>query len=350
MISDIHLQQFRLYKDASFEFEGGVNIIVGPNASGKTSLLEALLVAARGSSYRAQDVELIMNGSDWTRIDARVGETDTRTIKIRNGTPAKKTQTVGDKEYTRLPHGKQLPVVVFEPNHLLILQGPPEGRRNYLDELLEQTIPNYAAVRKNYRRVLAQRNALLKQPHSSEREFFPWNLRLSELGAVIHRQRNQLVVKLNEAAGALYTELSQSPTELTLQYESRFTVQNYETNLLRSLEANLKQEKQKGFTSYGPHREDMLVLFDGKETGAVASRGETRTAVLVLKILELKTVAEAIGVEPVLLLDDVFSELDGHRRKLLTTHIEPYQTFITTTDADIVVQNFTETCNVLALE
>ncbi|MCA9327357.1 DNA replication and repair protein RecF, partial [Candidatus Saccharibacteria bacterium] len=324
--------------DASFEFGTGVNIIVGPNASGKTNLLEALLLISNGSSYRAADAELITHSKEWARIDVHVDGAVERSIKLQQ----KKTYIIDEKEYQRLTHAKKLPIVLFEPNHLLILPGPPEGRRAYLDDLLEQTNPEYSSLRKNYRRVVAQRNALLKHPHAHKQDFFPWNLRLSELGAVIHRARAELVTKLNTDIKPLYKELSSGSTEIELTYDSKFPSTEYESRLLHALEDNLNKDIARGFTSYGPHREDMGVWFDGHLVVDVASRGETRTATLALKILELETLQETLNQKPILLLDDVFSELDGARRRALTTHLQRYQTFLTTTDADIVIKHFTD--------
>jgi DNA replication and repair protein RecF len=119
--------------------------------------------------------------------------------------------------------------------------------------------------------------------------------------------------------------------------------------MLRKLESDLSLDQARGFTGSGPHREDMHVEFDGHPAGLAASRGESRTAVLALKIMELDMIAAARDVAPLLLLDDVFSELDGARRKALTNYLRNYQTFITTTDADVVIQNFTESCHVIAV-
>lgn len=341
MVSDIHVQHFRSYEDASFEFGEGVNIIVGPNGSGKTNLLEAILVLARGGSYRVSDADLLRFGADWARLDAHTGNGGERTVKLQNQGTVKKTYQLDGKAYTRLPQQKHLPVVLFEPNHLFVLQGPPEGRRNYLDDILEQTTPGYTSFRKNYRRVLAQRNALLKHPNTKNQDFFPWNLRLSELGAVIHRTRRAFIDELNEAITGLYHELAGEKTSLTLTYSSHLAPVEYETKLLRALEDNFDKDIARGFTTYGPHREDMQVLFDGNPAELVASRGEIRSATLALKILELQKLQTTTNQTPLLLLDDVFSELDGARRRALTAHLQAYQTFLTTTDADIVVKHFT---------
>jgi DNA replication and repair protein RecF len=349
MISDLRLQHFRSYRDESFELSPSVNIIVGPNASGKTNLLEAVLVLARGNSYRARDNELIRFDQPWARLDANLAEGRKRTVKIVAEPVPQKTYEISGKTYKRLTLNNSLPVVLFEPNDLRLLAGGPERRRDYLDDLLEQTIPGYSSLRRQYRRALAQRNALLKQSYVDQTKVFPWNLRLSQLAGQIVRARAELTKGLDKQIGKLYKELSHSKTKVQLDYQNRWPTEAYETKLLEELEHNLEFDRQRGFTGAGPHREDLLILFDGRPAQETVSRGETRTAVLALKILELKMLEKARETTPLLLLDDVFSELDGKRRHALTDYLAPYQTFITTTDADLVIQHFTETCHVIPL-
>jgi DNA replication and repair protein RecF len=239
---------------------------------------------------------------------------------------------------------------MFEPNHLQLLHGSPDGRRNYLDDLLEQLRPGFGQIRRNYRRVLAQRNALLKQGHTrAASQMFAWDVRLSELAGTIVRARTELVDRISGRLPDLYAQLSQADRTVEARYDAQFDTEGYETKLLHKLEQSLERDLLRGFTGSGPHREDFHITYDGHEAAEAASRGETRTAILALKIIELETLEASSDKKPLLLLDDVFSELDGHRRKLLTGYVEKYQSFITTTDADIVVQNFTETCNIIPL-
>jgi DNA replication and repair protein RecF len=344
MIADIRLQQFRSYSDASFEFGSGVNIIVGPNGSGKTNLLEAILVLARGGSYRVNDLDLLQFGASWLRLDAHMLPSETlRTVKIVSEPRPAKTYELDGKAYQRLTAQHMLPIVLFEPNHLQLLHGTPQLRRDYLDDILEQTTSGFAAYRRNYRRTLAQRNALLKRPQTpSAQELFPWNLRLSELGATITRARAGLCEQLNERLNATYTEISEAATDLHISYHPKFMLESYESALFSKLESHLHEDAVRGFTAYGPHREDFVVTFDGRAADEFASRGETRTAILALKIIELQLLEHVCTQTPLLLLDDVFSELDGARRRALTSFLQTYQTFLTTTDADVVVKHFTD--------
>lgn len=349
MITDIRLQQFRSYSDETFEFTPGVNIIVGPNASGKTNLLEAILVVARGSSYRVKDAELVQYEQPWARLDAH-DKRGLRTIKIVLEPKPAKTYEIEDKLYRRLSPSKILPVVIFEPNHLLMLSGGPELRRAYIDDLLEGLHPGFATVRREYRRVLAQRNALLKhQGQLARQQIFPWNLRLSDVGGRIARLRQELITDMNNRASSLYSSLAHKENVVELRYLTKLPADTYESALLRTLEANIDLDIARGFTGAGPHREDLEVLINEHPAQISASRGETRTAILMLKVMELQLLEQARGTAPLLLLDDVFSELDGARRQALTGYLQNYQTFITTTDADVVVHHFIDQSHIIPL-
>ncbi len=349
MITDLRLQHFRSYSDSSFELSSGVNIVVGPNASGKTNLLEALLILARGSSYRAKDIELIQFDEPWARLDGHTKNTGIRTVKLFQDEMPNKIYELEGKIYKRLPHPQSLPVVLFEPNHLLLLSGGPERRRDYLDDLLEQTTVGYSAIRRQYKRALAQRNSLLKQGNANQTKIFPWDIKLSQLAGQIVRMRCNLTEQINQDITKLYKKLSGTKAKVRVDYQHRWNPDQYETRLLSELELSLNSDIQRGFTSSGPHREDLVVYFDDHPAQETASRGEARTTILALKIIELKIVETARETTPLLLLDDVFSELDGKRRHALTDYLAPYQTFITTTDADLVIKNFTQNCHIIPL-
>lgn len=350
MLDTIRLQHFRSYGNDSFEFGPGVNIIVGPNASGKTNLLEAILVVSRGGSYRAKDSELISFEEPWARLEAGLPDSE-RIVKLERVNGAvKRSFEINEQVFQRLSLQKTLPIVLFEPNHLSLLTGSPEQRRTFLDDLIEQTVPGFGTTKRLYKRVLSQRNALLKRGYQQARQqVFVWNLRLSELGGKIALERGKLIEAINQYATETYQGLSSTKATVAFTYESTCSLEQYETNLLHALEKNLERDCLIGHTGAGPHRDDMRVLLNGRPAEETASRGETRTIVLMLKIIELQFLTEARGVTPLLLLDDVFSELDGKRRHALTSYLEHYQTFITTTDADVVLKHFTDTCNIIPL-
>jgi len=350
-LASLRLVNFRSYSDGSFEFDPKVNIIVGPNASGKTNLLEAVLVIARGGSYRVSDKDLIRHKKPWLRLEAGLDDGIERIIKIRSDQEKDvKIFSVDGQEYKRLPPRLKLPVVLFEPNHLLLFNGQPEARRNYLDDILESVLPEFGPARRHYKRVLAQRNSLLKQPTSNiKSQVFVWDVRLSELGGYIASKRIWLVAALNKSLSGLYTDIAATKTKLKVEYLSNLNQVSYESDLLKKLNSNIDRDIERGFTSSGPHRDDFNLIINGESAAGTASRGEVRTALLALKVFELNLLKETNNDAPILLLDDVFSELDGRRRQALTTHINKYQTFITTTDADVITHNFAQKANLIAL-
>lgn len=345
-ISDLRLQGFRSYNDTTLEFGSGVNIIVGPNASGKTNLLEAILVLCRGSSYRGSDQELVMHGKDWARLDGHVSE-HTRTIKLTlKNDIIKKEHNIDGTIFKRLPGLRTVPAVVFEPSHLQLLTTTPELRRNFLDDLLEQTVPGFSETRRNYRRALAQRNSLLKQTFTHD-QLFVWNVRLSELGGLIATERMRFIEKHSKELTKLYNKLAGKRVKSAMTYETKLQKDAYSSALLKALESRTEVDKERGFTTVGPHRDDLGIYLGGYTLASSASRGETRTILLALKLLELQVLETTRDTKPILLLDDVFGELDGARRLALTEYLKTHQTFITTTDADIVVQHFLDKCTII---
>ncbi|MEX1995180.1 MAG: DNA replication and repair protein RecF [Candidatus Saccharimonadales bacterium] len=341
MITSIRLQHFRTYKNASFEFDPGVNIVVGPNASGKTNLLEAVLVLARGSSYRAKDTEIISHDKPWGRVDGDFAK-QKRSVKLeRDGEKVAKNFVIDEKPYKRLALERTVPVVFFEPNHLQILSRGPEWRREYFDELLERSLPEFKPLSVAYRRTLAQRNALLKQNHQKARQqLFAWDIRLSQLGEKIAYARKVITDDINKQISRSYSKIAGRKSVVSLRYESHFPVADYASKLLRKLEASASLDFMRGFTSSGPHREDFSFFLNGQPVSASASRGEARSLLLALKVFELGLIEEARSQKPLFLLDDVFSELDTTRRRALVNYLKDYQAIITTTDADTVVEYF----------
>ena len=353
MIQSLRLQNFRSYSDAQFEFEPSVNIIVGPNASGKTSLIEALLVLSRGSSYKGQEQDLITFGSAWARLDGVYVGQESRTVKLQVAPDGRinKSFILNDLPRIRLSDQQRLPVVLFEPQHMSMLVGEPTLRREFVDDILTASKQGYGIQLKNYRRVLSQRNSLLKRLYVSRKkeELFVWDLRLSELGGYIHDARVALLQAMNDGIAQQYNAISGKNESVSVQYTTDSTSADYTTSLLATLTNNHDKDMDRGFTGFGPHRDDFVVSLRGHDARTAASRGETRSLLLALKILELKELERATGKKPLLLLDDVFSELDGHRRRALASALKSYQTFITTTDADVVIEHFMETANVIPL-
>lgn len=350
MISSIRLQYFRSYKDAAFEFEKDVNIIVGPNACGKTNLLEAILVLSKGSSYRAKDNELLSFNERWSRLEM-VEEGHLRVLKLQLDQFPLKTFDIDGKIYKRLGINSRISVVLFEPNHLLLLTGSKDLRRSFLDDLLEQINEDYSTSKRHYQKALAQRNSLLKTVYKngSKDQLFPWNIRLSQLAGNIVKNRSIIVEKINLIIQDIYSDLADGNKEVKIIYKPQLPVNNYESHHLNKLESLVDDDIRSGFTAYGPHRDDFVLTYNGIPANLVASRGEMRTGVLALKLSEIEIIEKELGKKAIFLLDDVFSELDGHRRHALIKRLRNIQSFITTTDADIVIKELAEKFNVIAI-
>ena len=348
--TSLHIQQFRSYADFAVDLSPGVNIVVGPNGCGKTNLLEAILIVSGFPSFRAHISELLQHEKDWARIDIGVlgGE---RILRLEKRNEAiDKTYEINGNKKKRPGFSDIVPTIVFEPEHMRLLTGSPEHRRDFFDQMLAETEANFSSLKNQYKRTLAQRNSLLKQNSVViKSQIFAWDVRLSELAGKLVASRQKLVTKLNEQLERIYGEIAGKENKVVLQYETKLPIATYETSLLAKLEQNLHKDIERGFTTYGPHRDDFLVLLDDQPAEHTASRGETRTLVLSLKILEIKIIEEARLQKPLILLDDVFSELDGARRKALTNYLKDYQTIITTTDADLIVKEFAQKCNIIGL-
>lgn len=348
MINSVTLKNYRSYTEGSFEFGDGVTIIIGPNASGKTNLLESVYLVATGLGFRSSDKDLIAEGSEWCRIDSLTGG-DTRVIKLTASLPrTQKVIELNDTKKSRLSFDESIPVVLFEPDDARIIGGSPERRRLYIDTLLSSISPGYKKHLASYKRALKQRNNLLKGP-LHEASLFAWNTVLARHAQEVVMSRIEAIDKINERITPIYSALASTNSSVEISYESNLPFNNYLQAYLHRLERSVNIDRERGFTSTGPHRDDLQILLNGKVAGDFASRGESRSITLALKTIELEMVADHRNQKPILLLDDVFSELDGARRRMLTQTIGQYQSIITTTDADIVGKKFTSLATLISL-
>jgi DNA replication and repair protein RecF len=345
MLQTLELTNFRSYENGLFGFEPGVNIIVGPNASGKTNLLEAIHTICTLQGFMAADKDLIAIDADWSRLEA-LTDNGVRVVKLQKDKP--KCMEIDGQVKKRLSSAASLPVVVFEPEHMLLLGSEPERRRNYLDGILSLIRPGYKTDLSAYKRALAQRNRLLKQEYISPDQLFVWDVQLAQKAGVIASARNALVQTLHDACNVHYQSISRSSEALHISYLSKLPIETYSDQLLTQLKNNFDTDRQRGFTGFGPHRDDLYMELKKSDARIIASRGETRSIILALKIAELELLHKQTGKPPVLLLDDVFSELDGSRRRALAEALHDYQTFLTTTDADVAIDHFT-TCNIIPM-
>lgn len=345
MLQTLELANVRSYKNGLFQFSDSVNIIVGPNASGKTNLLEAIHMVCKGEAFKSDDANMINHSSEWARIDCQYDD-QIRVVKLKKS-PLSKTFVFDDLEKKRFPADKIIPVVLFEPIHLLLLGGEPERRRAYIDNLLTQTEPGFGALLKSYKRIVSQRNRLLKQETISLEHLFVWDVQLSDIAGKVIEFRKKYTDFLQEQITENYQSVSGNNETLSITYESKIPGTHYANELLKKLKHDFELDKARGYTGSGPHRDDLKITIDGHDVRDSASRGETRSIVLALKMAELNILEQKTGEKPLLLLDDVFSELDGKRRRTLSETLQKYQTFITTTDADVVIEHFSKSCNII---
>lgn len=350
-LRDITLRNFRSYTEASFEFENGVNIIIGPNASGKTNLLEAVHCVCLGKGLRSSDSGLIKINESWLRLEANTTKNERAYIveKSIDSNKTKKKNIINNNTYARLKFDQIIPTVVFLPDDLRLTTGSPERRRSYLDKLLSQLIPTFRTDLLAYERILKQRNTSLKNMSANSSQLFAWNIQLVEKGSKIVKDRVDLIGSINKRISDVYSNLAGIKSDIKIAYSSNIATNNFNESFLSLLERNLNLDKERGTTSVGPHRDDIIITINGEELKKVASRGENRTFVLALKLLELELIKNVHDKNPLVLLDDVFSELDGLRRKMLTSYLKDKQTILTTTDADVISKNISSSSNFIAI-
>ncbi len=342
--SSLRLCNFRSYVDKNLSLDSGVTIIVGPNGSGKTNIIEALFVLSAGGSFRGNDRDMVMHQQPWFRLEAVCGQQQrVLTCKTDAGSKIEKQWLLDGSKKARLPHGQRLPVVLFEPDHLRLLRESPSHRRDYIDALLSKIQPDFTWLKHQFERVLMQRNIILKSrlPRAMrDDQLFAWDIKFVELAEQIFRRRQSLINEFDQKLSDVYSSIANRPHQATIRYQSTIFGQDYRANLLCALQQNANQDSERGFTSVGPHRDDFVVLLDNSLASTSASRGEIRSLLLSLKIIELQKMHEIYKTPPLLLLDDVFSELDSSRRSALAQLAKDHQTFITTTDAEAIAGNF----------
>lgn len=330
-ISKLRVQNFRSHSDFLLEIGQKSTLISGENGSGKTSLLEAMFFALQGTSFRSSDKEILKNdGSEWFRIDLKTDDDLVRTVKFEKlGEKSKKTFEIDGRKSARMLASSKIPIILFEPDDLQLLSGSPNRRREFLDRFLSQIYPSFALALSRYSKALKQRNALLKRENVSTDELFPWNLMLAEFGAEIIEKRVKLVKSLNLRLSETYAKIAGVNDKIEIFYLGE---QFSKDAILKIMSENFARDRILGHTTFGPHKHDIRFNFNQKDARNVASRGEIRSLVLSLKFIETDFLAEMSEKSPIVLLDDVFSELDESRQKLLTEHFSKYQTIITSTN------------------
>ena len=328
-VKTLHVTHIRSHTEYSIEFSPEVTIITGANGSGKTSLLEAVYLSLQGSSFRGSDGDMLQKESPWWKIDIILDDLQTRTVKFDPEKVTSRKQFVIDSKTTaRIPAKLKHPVVLFDPEDLRLLHGSPARRRQFIDRFISQLNPLYGPSLRKYERALKQRNNLLKSSYVSDDQLFAWNIALAEHGAYIIEQRIAFIEQLNQNLASLYQDIAGTHDDISIHYSHTF-VGDIKQKLLNELHAHLERDRYLGSTSVGPHRHDVIFEINHSPALSVASRGEARTIVLALKFLEVDIIEQLTGKTPIILLDDVFSELDATRQKLLTSQLKGHQIIIT---------------------
>jgi DNA replication and repair protein RecF len=343
------LTAFRSYAELDVSFPPGPQVIFGPNASGKTNLLEALVVLGLGRSHRtSSDGELIRWESDFARLEADVvsdaAATTTRlevVLQASGPGSARKRVRVNGVGRRAAALAETLRVVLFAPEEMLLVVGSPSLRRAAIDTLAAQRSPAYARSLSAYGRALQQRNSLLRQIRDglANPDQLPyWSGIIVDEGGAIVAERQQLLAAVAAPLAAAHAEIAPGEGSLTIGYATNAPTEAGETPadaLRRRLAETSEKELWNGTTLVGPHRDDLVFALDDRPLAEFASRGQQRTAILALKLAELDVLRSVDGRSPLLLLDDVFSELDPERRAHLVRRIgELPQAFVTTTSLD----------------
>jgi len=344
-IASIVLNNFRNYDQLSLDFSPGLNVLYGENAQGKTNLLEAIYFLATGRSHRtARDQDLVREGSNRMSAKATIARrTGDLQVELSLGAESRKQLKINgvpERKITRLVG--RLAAVLFSPDDLDLVKGPPSGRRRFLDIELSQISENYLHHLVNYTRILGQRNTLLKAEPVDQSLLAVYDEQLLEAGAQLIHRRAEAILRLAPIAASFHATLADGKEELAIEYQSQGAepgqcpgVPEIQERLWSLLQQRKRDEIRRQVTLVGPHRDDIAFTINGRDARLFASQGQQRTTVLALKLAELRFMGEELGESPILLLDDVASELDPNRRNYLLNAVqEEIQTFISCTDLE----------------
>lgn len=344
----LSVKQYRNYEKLELNTDSNVNIFLGPNAQGKTNLLEAIYVLALTKSHRTfQDKELIGWNYDSAYITAELERKyGSCSLELLISNKGKKVKLNGLEQRKLSQFIGALNVVMFAPEDLEIVKGSPGVRRRFMDMEIGQVHPGYLHDLSQYQKALQQRNNMLKSSFGTTLDphmLAVWDEQLVQYGVKIIKKRQNFIKKLQIWAAQLHADITDDREQLRVEYAPSFPVspESDETVLFEQFMVKLSQikdqEMRRGSTLAGPHRDDLNFYINDKEVQTYGSQGQQRTTALSLKLAELELMYEEVGEYPLLLLDDVLSELDEYRQtKLIQTFQSKIQTFITTTGLESV--------------
>ncbi len=343
-ISSLRLNNFRNYEKLELKLNDDLTVLYGENGQGKTNIVEAIYLCATGKSHRtSKESELLKFGSDIFDVFLRLEkENYPREIEIKWNEEKKKQITINEIPITKM--GELiglLNAVIFSPEDMSIVKEGPANRRRFIDIAYCQINSAYFYNLQQYGKILKNRNALLReiaQTGKNEETIDVWNQSLAAVGSKIVLARIAFVEQLSALVNKWHCVLSDEREDLQMKYDCTFPVQKgdnleiIQKNFLNKLEENYKKEIALQTTTAGPHRDDFILMLNDKEIRHFGSQGQQRTAVLALKLAEVDVMKNETGETPVLLLDDVLSELDHKRQTLLLNSIAGIQTVITCTN------------------
>ncbi len=346
-INKMRLINYRNYKDVAPVFSPGINILYGDNGQGKTNLLESIYLSCRGYSHRTGSTRDLIRFDSQTMFMASefLSENARHKVSLKAVGGKKGWNFDGKSERSFAKIQPFTGSIVFEPEDLGLVKGSPEIRRRFMNWEIASLFPAYKKIYREYERVRLQRNALLRQFKASnpalneiKSVLEPWDRMLVEQASQVFLQRSRYIRDLEEAARQFHHRLSGSDERLDLSYLSNsFDVLPDDLEEIQALyrdklSQNLTYDLEKGYTRLGPHADDLLVNVNSHPARLYASQGQQRTAAISLKLSHIGLYREKLGIEPVVLLDDVLSELDDKRQKNILSVLEGAQTFITCTN------------------
>ncbi len=331
-IKELSLVDFRNYEALSIELDKGINLFKGDNAQGKTNILESVYLCATARSHRTTQEKEVMR---WQQEAAHV------TLKVCKKTyddliDFHITQKGKNVAINKLPINKlgdlfgTLNVVMFSPEDLQLIKKSPKERRRFIDIELCQFDKLYYYALKQYYKVLKQRNNLLKSRDLDKEMLDVWDIQFIEYAREVIEKRDAFIQRLNHIAEQIHYDISGHKEKLEVIYEPNVSSEHFEAKLNKYRNKDILIQN----TSVGPHRDDLKFLINGMDVRLYGSQGQQRTVVLSMKLAELKLMEEHLGESPVLLLDDVLSELDDHRQQYLFHYTQNIQTLITCTGVE----------------
>ncbi|HCL01923.1 MAG TPA: DNA replication/repair protein RecF [Lachnoclostridium phytofermentans] len=345
IVKSLELSNFRNYENLSMEFSPSTNILYGDNAQGKTNILEAVFLCATTKSHKgSKDREIIKLQSEEAHIRMRINRDD---VDHRLDMHLKKNKPKG-VAINGIPIKRSselfgiINVVFFSPEDLSIIKNGPSERRRFIDMELCQLSKLYLHNLINYNKVLNQRNNLLKQIGFNKSlldTLYVWDQQLIRFGSALIKERDSFMKSMNELIITLHKKLSDGKEELEIVYEPNVAEDEFENKLKKSMERDIALK----VTNVGPHRDDLSFLINGQDVRKYGSQGQQRTAALSLKLAEIELVKQVTKDKPILLLDDVLSELDRKRQNQLLDSIVGIQTIVTCTGLEEFVNNRIET-------